>query len=426
MISQDQATIAELGSRLRSCGPLNVRVMTRPTDGEHLLVTSVVNAGQDNAGFEEGTYDYGDVAFAKAVLDGSDVADWLTNRSGEVDGLTFSLPELSSNCRWEHWQSLGYARYGTRFTMPHTEYTVGVAQDRPQSSMSGTPLAGAGLPFFPNEWLAFASVLLDDHSGTFNENIPRELMLVRIAHPEAYIGKVRVSSSAITVSVDGKDLDDVQLQVSSAGSDHEESVSEPGDVSVSISGADSADARVSLVRGRECLDFRTISSRWPDSLEREGIVYEPSDLNERLDRMRRHGESETVEFKQATPDGYKIARAVSAFANGRGGTIIIGIHNDGEVIGISNVPRARDRLDNIIRNSVSPPPTYKLDTCTLGKRKVIALRVEPGDDRPYGARGKGGIRYYVRHNATNWVAEPEEMRKICQPREPRNRSGIYD
>ena len=31
--------------------------------------------------------------------------------------------------------------------------------------------------------------------------------------------------------------------------------------------------------------------------------------------------------------------------------------------------------------------------------------------------GKGGIRYYVRCGANNWVAEPEEMRAIARPRQ---------
>lgn len=208
-------------------------------------------------------------------------------------------------------------------------------------------------------------------------------------------------------------------QVSSAGEGHEERVVEPGDIRVPVSGADRSDTWVALTRGRGCLDFRAISSRWPVSFAQGGVVYEPEDLDERLDRMRLGGESETVEFKEAVPDGDRIARAVAAFSNGSGGTIIIGIRDGtGEVVGITgDAAAARDRLDNIVRNNVSPPPEYDLSTRTLEGRTVIAMRVAPGDRRPYGVSAGGGILCYVRRGANNWAAGSDEIRVIARPRQ---------
>ena len=428
MIEQGHSTIDEVGGTLRSLGPVGMRLMVRRTDEGPRTVTSIVDAGRDRGEFDEATYDYGHVAFIKAVVDGSMVADWLAGASGEVDGVEFSLPEPSPSCLWVRSASRAPGRYGTRFTTPHTEYSIIAAQNRTESASSSTPLAGAGLPFFPDERAAVASLLLDDHSAPFNRDIPRDLMLARIAHPEAYIEKVRVSSAAITVSVSGEDLESVHLQVSSAGNRHEELVSEPPESTVPISGADRADVQVALVRGRELLDFRTISSRWPTSGEREGVVYEPDDLNERLDRLRLGGESETVEFKEKPSKGEGIPRTVAAFANGSGGTIIVGIRNGtGEVAGIKgDVTAACDGLHNIVRNNVRPLPKYELLTCTLEERTVIAMRVEPGDERPYGVKRRGGPgpRYYIRRGATNWIAESEELREISQPRRSRDRYDI--
>ncbi len=428
MIERGRSTIDELGNTLRSLGPVDVRLMMRRIDEGLCVVAGIVDAGKDSAEFEEATYDYGHVAFVKAVLDGSAVADWLAGGSGEVDGLEFSLPEPSPECLWERLASRAYGRYGTRLTVPHTEYSITLAKQT-EESPHGIPLAGEDRPFFPNETAATASLLLDDHSAPDNRSIPSEAIFVRIAHLEAYIDEVRVSPAAITVSVRGKDLEGVHLQVSSAGDRHEEPVSESGEVSVPISGADHADAWVTLVRGHECLDFRTLSSRWPLRREGQGIIYETDDLNERLDRLRRGGESETVEFKVDFPKGEGIPRTVAAFANGGGGTIIIGIRDDGEVVGIcDDVADARDSLDNIVRNNVSPPPKYELLTCTLEERTVIAMRVEPGDDRPYGVTGKDGPgpRYYVRRGATNWIAVSEELREICKSRKPRGRDETDD
>ena len=148
-----------------------------------------------------------------------------------------------------------------------------------------------------------------------------------------------------------------------------------------ISGADRADVQVALVRGRELLDFRTISSRWPTSGEREGVVYEPDDLNERLDRLRLGGESETVEFKEKPSKGEGIPRTVAAFANGSGGTIIVGIRNGtGEVAGIKgDVTAACDGLHNIVRNNVSShgeaePENHRHSEAPQGGRLPVGHR----------------------------------------------------
>ena len=279
--------------------------------------------------------------------------------------------------------------------------------------------AAAGLPFFRDVNVAVASVLFDIHSMRGGQTIPHELMLVRVAHPEAYFERIRVSSTAIVASVLGEDFAGVHLQVSSAGQAGETRVLGAGDVHAPVDGSSGTDISVALARGKECLDYRTFSSRWPDAIAQGDIVYEPADLADRIDRMRWAGENDEVEFKESvSANGDRIARAVAAFANGRGGTIIIGIADrSGEVVGIgSEVGEARDSLDNIVRNRVRPAPKYDVNACTLEGHTVLALHVTSGDERPYAAGARGGIRYYVRRGASNWVAEPDEMRTLVPQR----------
>ena len=417
MIEQGQASIDEFERKLRTLGPADVRLLVHRAGEERSLVTVVVNAGLDTTAIAEETYDYGEVAFVKAVLDGGDVADLLMGGSAEVGGLKFTVPAPTPSCSWNRRESRTHADHGTLFTTPHTDYRVD-SQSKKDPPWPGTVLAGAGLPFFPDVNVAAASILFDVYSMPGGRTIPSEMMLVRVAHTGAYFEKLRVSSAAIVASVSGEDFDDVHLQVSSAGDRYETRVGQPGDISVPVSGADSTDTWVALTRKQECLDFRSISSRWPDSFARQGIQYEPEDLEERLDLMRRGGESETVEFKRIMPKGDGIPRAVAAFANGEGGTIIIGIEDEtGEVVGVANTATCQDRLVDVVRNRVRPSPECKPFTCSLQGRPVVAMRVEPGDDRPYGVTERGGIRYYVRRGATNRVAEPEEMRVIACPRQ---------
>ncbi len=426
MIGQGQSSIAEFEERLRSLGPADVRLLLYRSAEGHSLGTAVVNAGPDIAAGVDETYDYGEVVFVRAVLDGNRLADWLTVGSGEVNRLTFAVPEPATNCSWIRWESRTPAYRRPPFTTPHTAYEI-PSRDSNEPHLSHTLLVGAGLPFFPDINVAAASVLLDIHALPGAWTRPRELMLVRIAHLDAYFEKVRVSSTSIVASVRGENLGDVHLQVSSAGFQHEERVDRPGDVTVRVSGADSTYTWVALTRGRECLDLRTISNLWLDSREQRGVVHEPEDLNERLDLMRRGGENETVEFKEQIPvSGERIARTVAAFANGEGGTIIVGIKDDtGDVAGVADPAGCRDSLVDTVRNKVRPSPRYDLQTCTLEGCPVVAMHVEPGDDRPYGVTGNGGPRYYVRRGATNRVAESEELRAIVQPRQSDSQEPLF-
>jgi len=57
------------------------------------------------------------------------------------------------------------------------------------------------------------------------------------------------------------------------------------------------------------------------------------DRRERLDRLLAEGESETVEFKESLDR--EALETVAAFANTRGGTLLIGVQDDGTARGIT-------------------------------------------------------------------------------------------
>lgn len=70
---------------------------------------------------------------------------------------------------------------------------------------------------------------------------------------------------------------------------------------------------------------------------------------EGLKRIILKGESQTVEFKERLPPDNILARTLVAFANTNGGIILIGISDDGEIIGMSKkeVSVALKRLQQI-------------------------------------------------------------------------------
>lgn len=114
-------------------------------------------------------------------------------------------------------------------------------------------------------------------------------------------------------------------------------------------------------------------------------------------------ENQYTEFKREYKDDIKYA--ILAFANTNGGTIYIGLEDDGHVLGIANIDDTMLRLTNMIRDSIRPDVTM-FTHCTVETmegQSIITLTVQRGTARPYYLQGKGirpeGI--YVRQGASS-------------------------
>jgi ATP-dependent DNA helicase RecG len=53
----------------------------------------------------------------------------------------------------------------------------------------------------------------------------------------------------------------------------------------------------------------------------------------KLKALIKQGESNTVEFKTSTAQLKSSFETICAFLNGKGGTVLIGINNEGEIVG---------------------------------------------------------------------------------------------
>ena len=114
-------------------------------------------------------------------------------------------------------------------------------------------------------------------------------------------------------------------------------------------------------------------------------------------------ETTTVEFKREfTSD---INKAVVAFANTGGGTIYIGISDDGRVIGVTDTDAEMLKTSNTIRNTIKPDVTMFVDYQreTIDALTVIKVIVQKGTSCPYYIASKGmrpeGV--YVRQGASS-------------------------
>lgn len=114
-------------------------------------------------------------------------------------------------------------------------------------------------------------------------------------------------------------------------------------------------------------------------------------------------EGKNIEFKRQYTDDIKYA--VLAFANTEGGTLYIGINDDGSVEGVENPDAVMLQVMNMIRDTIRPDITVAVDCSTelMENKHVVVLTIQRGVARPYYLANKGirPVGVYVRQGASS-------------------------
>lgn len=127
-------------------------------------------------------------------------------------------------------------------------------------------------------------------------------------------------------------------------------------------------------------------------------------------------ESEIVELKSEVVGD--ICKEVIAFANTKGGTLYIGVENDGNVVGVNNPDRVTLQMNNMVRDSIKPDVTMfvRYETQTVDGKQIIAVTVQKGTDRPYylGSKGLKPSGVYVRNGTSSDPATDTAIRRMIK------------
>ena len=127
-------------------------------------------------------------------------------------------------------------------------------------------------------------------------------------------------------------------------------------------------------------------------------------------------ESEVVELKVEVVGD--ICKEVIAFANTKGGTLYIGVSNDGNVVGVQNADQVILQLNNMIRDSIKPDVTMFVgyETQHVSDKDIIAVTIQKGTDRPYylGSKGLKPSGVYVRNGTSSDPATDTAIRRMIK------------
>lgn len=127
-------------------------------------------------------------------------------------------------------------------------------------------------------------------------------------------------------------------------------------------------------------------------------------------------ESETVELKAIVVDDIK--KEIIAFANCDGGKLYIGVQDDGTVSGLHNPNEVALQISNMVRDAIKPDLTMFIhyETMTVDEKKIVAVDIQQGTERPYYIAKKGlrpeGV--YVRQGYSSVPATNTAIRRMIK------------
>lgn len=96
-------------------------------------------------------------------------------------------------------------------------------------------------------------------------------------------------------------------------------------------------------------------------------------------------ESQTLEFKREIPKNDQILRTMIGFCNQAGGRLIVGVGDDGTVIGIpeEKIVSTMEWLEKAIYEATAPPILPKVILQRIGEKLVLVIKVSSGMNKPY-------------------------------------------
>jgi len=160
-------------------------------------------------------------------------------------------------------------------------------------------------------------------------------------------------------------------------------------------------------RSGELLDYKDIHLTYPLPMRDVFVELQTEDIRNLIDQ----GENETVEFKREIKDEkskISFMQTVISFSNTKGGIILLGVDDQGSIIGIFG-NKVEEQISNIISSRCEQTIDYTVKSIYLEDKTIYAIQIQEGKDKPYVLRDKG---VYVRRGSTDRIANRYELDEI--------------
>ncbi len=102
------------------------------------------------------------------------------------------------------------------------------------------------------------------------------------------------------------------------------------------------------------------------------------------------GENDRLEFKVQVSAPYKVARTIAALANTRGGYLVTGIADDGDIVGVVEPEKEMQKLSEAAQLYCVPPVNLIFVQHIEDFLIVLAAKVEESNNKPHKTITKNG------------------------------------
>ncbi|PNV78149.1 MAG: hypothetical protein C0200_02565 [Thermoproteota archaeon] len=136
--------------------------------------------------------------------------------------------------------------------------------------------------------------------------------------------------------------------------------------------------------------------------------------NDRIRDMILKGESEELEFKKSLSEMKEILETVCAFANSHGGIVLIGIDDDGSIVGVKISNKAVQKLEREIHDRIEPSVYPRIRIIPIDEKIVLSVEVPEGPNKPYLYLG----RAFVRVGSVNRRLDRKGMEELLYFKKP--------
>jgi len=138
----------------------------------------------------------------------------------------------------------------------------------------------------------------------------------------------------------------------------------------------------------------------------------PNELSDLL----RKGEDSTFEFKRDDAQNHDLAKELVAFLNLQGGTLLLGVEDDGSITGVTRERLLEKWVAELCRTKIEPPVVPVLSWVRDAEpgRGVLVVRVTLGPNKPYAGVHNARKTYFIRMGSTSREASREELERMFQ------------
>lgn len=133
------------------------------------------------------------------------------------------------------------------------------------------------------------------------------------------------------------------------------------------------------------------------------------------------GEGQHLEFKKRVPAPERITKEIIAFANTGGGRLLLGIDDDGTVVGVKDASEEEYVLQQALTNHSDPPVKVEVERVQVTRKRDVIVVVVPVSTRKphFLVDPSNGVRTaYVRVEDMSVEASREAVRLMQVSKQP--------